>query len=356
MDSSGSQFPLARAELIALFIESVVFGVFTILCALSVWILFSRERRQARTRLNRILILTSILMWLLSAVHLCLDIQRVTVAFIIENTSPDGPLNFFLRISNPTFLAKMAVYIANTLVGDAFMVFRLYVIWARDVRVVLLPGALILTTAVAGFGAVYKMAVTTGPTSIFDPAFQPWLRAFFILSLIVNLLASGLISARILWASRQLRRDSPAAAAASRWEIVETVVQSAAVYSAVILAVFATYLARTNGQYIALDALQPLIGLTFTLIITRVGLGYTLSDFSARLSAARTGRALSTAGPRRGSPQASRALRSKGASGPPGDDAYAYRGQEFLEGSSGSSALWKERDVDVVSVGGESAV
>ena len=46
-----------------------MFGVFTVLCALSIWILLSRERGRAepRTRLNKMLIATSAVMWLLSA-------------------------------------------------------------------------------------------------------------------------------------------------------------------------------------------------------------------------------------------------------------------------------------------------
>ena len=61
--------------------------------------------------------------------------------------------------------------------------------------------------------------------------------------------------------NRQLRKleSAAAVAASSRWEVVEAVVQSAAIYSAVIASLLGTYLAGSNGQYIALDALQPLI-------------------------------------------------------------------------------------------------
>ena len=51
-----------------MFIESLVFGTFTVLCALSIWILFSRDRLpdRRRSRLNRMLIATSAVMWILS--------------------------------------------------------------------------------------------------------------------------------------------------------------------------------------------------------------------------------------------------------------------------------------------------
>ena len=73
--------------------------------------------------------------------------QRVVEAFIYHNTSDDGPRLFYLHVSNPTFVAKNAIYITNTLVGDAFMAYRLYVIWNRDWWIAVLPAVLILATA-----------------------------------------------------------------------------------------------------------------------------------------------------------------------------------------------------------------
>lgn len=44
-----------------------------------------------------------------------------------------------------------------------------------------------------------------------------------------------------------------------RWQVLETLIQSAAIYSAGLLALLVTYAAGSNVQYICLDLLQPLM-------------------------------------------------------------------------------------------------
>ena len=83
----------------------------------------------------------------LSAQHLCLDVQRAVEGFIYHNTSSEGPDAFYSQLGNPTFVAKNAIYITNTLVGDAFMALRLYVIWNRVWWIAVPPAVLILATA-----------------------------------------------------------------------------------------------------------------------------------------------------------------------------------------------------------------
>ena len=91
-----------------------------------------------------------------------------------------------------------------------------------------------------------------------------------------------------------------ASARSIKWRVAESILQSAAIYSAALASLLGTYAAGSNAQYVCLDALQPLIvrrslhlrepqmffvalmysctqGVVFTLIIIRVGLGYTVS-------------------------------------------------------------------------------
>ena len=48
-------------------------------------------------------------------------------------------------------------------------------------------------------------------------------------------------------------------AATSQWDVIETLIQSAAIYSAALASLLGTYAAGSNAQYVCLDALQPLI-------------------------------------------------------------------------------------------------
>ena len=69
-----------------------------------------------------------------------------------------------------------------------------------------------------------------------------------------------LIIGRIVWSNRNVRKYRAGyAAALTHWGVIETIVQSAAIYSAALASLLGTYVAGSNAQYVCLDSLQPLI-------------------------------------------------------------------------------------------------
>ncbi|KAI1793605.1 hypothetical protein LXA43DRAFT_196949 [Ganoderma leucocontextum] len=263
----------------ALWIESLVFGAFTILYAIAIWILLYKEKKRGNATPNKRLFATSTFMWLLSIAHLAIDVQRADQAFVVKGGTPGGTTDFFNTLNNPTLVAKNVVYITMTLVGDTFVTYRLFMVWNRAWSIVVFPILLLLGTAVAGYGACVEIGLVEGLGIVFAANIAPWGRAFFVLSLTTNVFATILIAARIVWMNRRIKTYR-AATGLSYWDVVETLVQSAAVYSAALASLLGTYLAGSNAQYICLDLLTPLIGVVFTLIIIRVGLGDTMSEVS----------------------------------------------------------------------------
>lgn len=68
-----------------------------------------------------------------------------------------------------------------------------------------------------------------------------------------------MITARIVWSNYRVQKYRTGYAAMTLWNVVETIVQSAAIYSAALISLLACYVADNNAQYICLDALQPII-------------------------------------------------------------------------------------------------
>ena len=186
--SDEARFPIARAEvrrfyaslevgrvlnqalpvpqLIALFTESLVFGAFTVLYAIAIWILLYREKKRSKSTLNKMLFATSTTMWVLSVAvravlvripmvsvgpdclqHLALDVDRAIQAFVVNGGTPNGTLTFYSTLSNPTEVAKNVIYITMTLVGDTFVTYRLFVVWNHSWMIIVLPVILLLATA-----------------------------------------------------------------------------------------------------------------------------------------------------------------------------------------------------------------
>lgn len=62
-----------------------------------------------------------------------------------------------------------------------------------------------------------------------------------------------------MWSNRRVQKYRAGVIAVSHGGIVETIIQSAAIYSAGLISLLGTYVGNSNAQYICLDALQPLI-------------------------------------------------------------------------------------------------
>ncbi|KAI1795337.1 hypothetical protein LXA43DRAFT_881965 [Ganoderma leucocontextum] len=277
MADADPSFPLPRAELIALFLESLLFGAFLVLYFISIWILLYREQHHGRTRLNKWMFATATAMFVLALTHLCFDVQRAIDGFIAHGGTPTGTLDFYNLLSNPTHVGKSVIYITQTLVGDGFVTYRLFIVYNRNLWILVLPLLLVVGTAISGYGICFVLTTLTGSGAIFAGNLVPWITSFFALSLTTNVIATILISGRIMWSNYKVRRYRMAL---THWGVIETIVQSAAIYSAALISLLSTYLAGSNAQYICLDSLQPLIGVVFTLIIIRVGLNETTSEHS----------------------------------------------------------------------------
>ena len=79
--------------------------------------------------------------------HLTIDVQRADKAFVAHGGVPGGSADFFNTLSNPTVVAKDVIYVTQTLIGDTFVTYRLFMVWGRSWPIVALPVLLLLGAA-----------------------------------------------------------------------------------------------------------------------------------------------------------------------------------------------------------------
>nr|VWO96604.1 N/A [Ganoderma boninense] len=314
--SSSDASSLPTIELICLFVETLIFGAFAVLYSIAVWLLIGgrTDRRRPRSRACLWMLGTSTTMFVLALAHVVCDVHRAVKGLIVGSRTLDGAEQFYGTLSETTQVLKSILYVVQTLVGDAFVIYRLHVIWNRSVSIIVLPAVLLAGTCITGLIACQHMTRIEGLGVIFAQTLAPWITSFFALSLTTNVLAAGerafaqvifmkaltfvrntlpvLISGRIIWSNynmRKYRAGYPGAVVAN-WGVVELVVQSAAIYTCVLILLLGTYLSGSNVQYIFRDALQPsLIGFVFTLIIIRVRLRDATTSSSGEMATARGG-------------------------------------------------------------------
>ncbi|EJD00150.1 uncharacterized protein FOMMEDRAFT_30808 [Fomitiporia mediterranea MF3/22] len=264
-------FPADESKLVSIFIQTLLYGAYVVVFALTatVWVLV--YKRPPREPLNTTMLTISIVMFVLATMHIGVNYTRIIKAFIEFRNEPGGPAAFFNQLSEFTQIFGSTIYVAQTLVGDSVVLYRCYLVWERRLIVIAFPFVLLLGSTTCGVGILYSFAKVVPEAEIFVTELQDWIVSFFSLTLTTNIICTALVAARI-WL---LNRSIMSFAAHSYKPIIILVIESGAVYSATLLALLILYKAGSWFQYVLLDAISPIVGLVFSMIIVRIGLGIT---------------------------------------------------------------------------------
>ncbi|TFY73526.1 hypothetical protein EWM64_g10486 [Hericium alpestre] len=182
--------PLDKAEFLALFLETFIYGVFFTLCTITLIVLV--RFRQSDNRRDGYLRLIAGIMLVLATSHLILDFVRAVHAFVIDRDelAPIGPAAYYESLNAPLFLAKTVLYWTQTMVGDGVIVWRCYVVYGRRILFVAFPIILMLGVFVSGVQVVNSLAHATLGSDIFTTA-ENWITVYFVLTMTINLYCSG---------------------------------------------------------------------------------------------------------------------------------------------------------------------
>ncbi|CAK5267827.1 unnamed protein product [Mycena citricolor] len=255
--------PLDEIGLVSLIIETFLMGIFTTMFATVLRLIVTKAIPSQKTA--RLVLPTITLIWLLAVSHWILDISRAETAFMHQ---PNAAV-FFANVSSPVEVAKVVLYVTATLIGDWFMIYRSYKIWQSSLPIVALPIVLWIGSIVSGYGGAYATHATKQGTEL-SPVVV-WIPTFIALSLATNGYCTILIAYRILRSQFAVRKMN---AVNSRMTslVPEQVVflESAALYSAELIALLVTHQLEVNVQYVVLDATCSLLGITFSMIILPV--------------------------------------------------------------------------------------
>ncbi|KAH7912489.1 hypothetical protein BJ138DRAFT_783527 [Hygrophoropsis aurantiaca] len=254
-----------EVALVSIFLESFLYGVFAVLFAISIFILFTSRRKDSNGEVNKPMLVTCLALFTFSTVHIATDLRRLLDAFIRS----DDPSTQLVKIDDTTYIVKSAAYTAQTWVGDGLMIYRLYLVWNGDKRAVFPIYLCFLASVGVGIGALRGFAGASSSSTIFQ--LHNWVVSFFAITLVVNFACTSLIAARLLYIHRTTqgvkvfgRSLIPAAT---------IIIESGAIYSVCLITLLVLFLSGSYAQYIALDAVTQIIGVVFSFVIVRVVLG-----------------------------------------------------------------------------------
>ncbi|KAI9435628.1 hypothetical protein BJY52DRAFT_695884 [Lactarius psammicola] len=258
----------SSSELLALCLESVLYGVYLVLFVGCIKVLISKRRRRAGGNVR--LILVSSTLFVLITWHEIVDAIRIYMAYKGSETNIGADL-YYANVTSLLSLMKTSVYLVETLASDLFILYRCYIVWNASIAIIAFPVLLYIADIGTGIAAVYTLSlIEQKQDAVFNLEQERITNSFFSCTLAVNSACTGLIAYRI-WRTQRQTRDAKMGSNLSQVSII--VIESGAIYLTVLACNVASFVLKSNLFNIFLDITSPVIGIVFSLIIVRVGLG-----------------------------------------------------------------------------------
>ncbi|OAX40249.1 hypothetical protein K503DRAFT_798973 [Rhizopogon vinicolor AM-OR11-026] len=252
---------IKAAIILAIIIESILYGISTFLFGITLWSL-TYQRNSAEVA--RLMIVAACLLFLLGTMHVIVDANHVWQGFIAsENVD-----KFFQDISKNTL--KNAIYELETLVGDAILIYRCYVVWQR-IEVIIIPMIGWIAIAVTGAHTVWSISqLSSNPEAVFERKMGKWLISFYATEIFTNLLTTSILAFK-LWSVHQ-GTSRIRATKSPIYPTLIVIMECGALYSMSLLTMLVTCLTASNSAYIVVDMIGQIIPITFCLVITRTAM------------------------------------------------------------------------------------
>jgi len=195
------------------------------------------------------------------------DIVRICNGFInVGPKLPHGPEQYFGAVSQPTFVTKGCLYDAQTLILDAAVIYRAYIVW-QNFHVVIVPIIAWLGLLASAIGA--QIAALSHTNDVFAVEIAHWITAVYSLTLGTNFISTSLLAYRIWSVSRQTSHHRSSDVTTPVFRVA---IESGVLYTLAVTVSLITYVTGSTGVYIMLDVVSPLMSIVFNMLILQAGL------------------------------------------------------------------------------------
>ncbi|KAF7360955.1 hypothetical protein MSAN_01125600 [Mycena sanguinolenta] len=260
---------LVPADLVVLVLESFLYGVLVLLFVSAVHFLTTRRnfaRPRAKHRLTSVVFLAVTALFVVETAHWILIVYEAFFGLIhLGNTASE--VAFAADFAVPSGVAKIVFLFVAILVGDGIVTYRLWIIWGRNVKVVIFPIVTHIALAVLGLVLIVKMVTWAASQKVdFGEEFT-WEAASAVLSLLPNLYSTAFIALRI-WKVTDVVFTSESTLP---WFLL-ILIESAALQTFWLLVCAVTAVLKSEELFsIPANTLPAIIAISNTLIHTRVG-------------------------------------------------------------------------------------
>lgn len=226
---------------------------------------------------NKVMVTTSAALFLLITTHWALSIARVFGAFIYSADNHQGTLLYILTIEDPTYVARSLVFVAICSLGDAILIYRLYIVWGRNIWVCIPSIICYMGYIASGIAASVLVAQFTPAKSSSLPKITRWIQGGGIASLVTNIYSTTMIAFHIWQSQRRFTGTDLSQNRVSR--ALRIFIESALLYTTATTVSIGCQFGNSVWVGPSLDVISPIVGISFSLILVRLRLG--ISIFAA---------------------------------------------------------------------------
>ncbi|KAJ6467696.1 hypothetical protein C8R47DRAFT_1152462 [Mycena vitilis] len=266
------EWPIIQARVAGICVQFFLYGILLVLSSIAAYLLYYWKGAG-----RRILATVVSLMALLATAQLALQVPDIVLGLQIARLGIEGeawPAPTTLeatKVYDYIYMAEDALLVTNNIVTDGLFIYRCFVIWGRNPRVVVLPSLMLATTTVVGYLAAYEDNV--GAATYIDS------RLPFVTSFATNAVLLALTAGRIWWIRRNACLVLEPAHTRKYNTALAILLESGAIYCLTLLIYLISYTINNSLVTTVFSSSIPqMMNIAPMLTIVRVGLGRSVGD------------------------------------------------------------------------------
>ncbi|KAJ3775200.1 hypothetical protein FB446DRAFT_638356 [Lentinula raphanica] len=226
----------------------------------------------------------SSVMFFIATFHMAINAYRMVEGYVDHAQGPGGASAYMSNLRSWHYILKDVLYATQENLGIGAAIYRCWVLWSYNLKIILFPSVLLIvnigavfmrtiTLPVAGYMVcgLYHTVSSTGTNTVFSPLLTTWIKIFFSLTVASNIVTTSLTSYRIWNTHRQSAMYTGLEGDHRLKSVLRILVESAALQLVVQIFLLALYTSGINAQYIILESIAS-IGITFNALTIRIKL------------------------------------------------------------------------------------
>ncbi|KAK0432694.1 hypothetical protein EV421DRAFT_2089207 [Armillaria borealis] len=272
--------PLVSANLATAAVEGLLYGVFLVLDLTSITLLFTREasfssgttRTSSFVVMRRPMFIGAVILLVSVTGHWICTVVRLFDA-IVNFEGGQQALKYYADLSQTTEVVKTGFLTGSVVTGDAMIIYRLWVVWGFNYRIIMFPLGTLVGLTVCGVGITYQFAKYTPGQDVFATVAGRWITSDCVFTLLTNVYSSSMIA----WYIYRTHKTSSAVGGSSIMVSLSLLHPGkTCLLTSMTWTIFfmITYLTKINIQFNTVDFWPEAAGIAFSLINVRIGLGW----------------------------------------------------------------------------------